>query len=100
MCPGVASTSPWSFEIRHYNSDDLLRQSEDGQRDVRAVTGTYLRKVNIRDVSEESWSSLFVVADEPIGDSCHFPDSGEWLVRSPKRRLIRSNSPEYYDGEE
>lgn len=43
---------------------------------------------------------LYVVADNPIGESCHYPDSGKWLVRSPKPRLIRSDALEYYDGEE
>jgi len=43
---------------------------------------------------------LYVVADNPIGESCHYPDSQKWLVRSPERRLIRSGSLDYYDGEE
>lgn len=43
---------------------------------------------------------LFVVADNPIGESCFYPDSKKWLVRSPERRLIRSDSIDYYDGEE
>ena len=43
---------------------------------------------------------VYVVADNPIGESCHYPDSDKWLVRSPERRLIRSGSLEYFDGEE
>jgi mannose-6-phosphate isomerase-like protein (cupin superfamily) len=43
---------------------------------------------------------LYVVADNPIGESCHFPDSNKWLVRSPARRLIRSGDLDYFDGEE
>ena len=43
---------------------------------------------------------LFVVADNPIGESCHYPDSNKWLVRSPERKLIRSEGLEYFDGEE
>lgn len=43
---------------------------------------------------------LYVVADNPIGESCHYPDSNKWLVRSPGRALIRSGSLDYYDGEE
>ena len=43
---------------------------------------------------------VMVIADNPIGESCHYPDSGKWLVRSPERRLIRSEELEYYDGEE
>lgn len=43
---------------------------------------------------------LYVVADNPIGESCYYPDSDKWLVRSPERRLIRSEKLDYYDGEE
>ena len=43
---------------------------------------------------------ICVVADNPIGESCHYPDSNKWIVRSPKRRLMRSEPLDYYDGEE
>ena len=43
---------------------------------------------------------LYVVADNPIGESCHYPDSQKWIVRSPERRLMRSEPLDYYDGEE
>jgi len=43
---------------------------------------------------------VYVVADNPIGESNYFPDSGKWIVRSPDRRIIRSASIEYYEGEE
>lgn len=43
---------------------------------------------------------LYVVADNPIGESCHFPDSRKWMVRSPERQIISSDPLEYYAGEE
>ena len=47
---------------------------------------------------------LYVVADNPIGESGYYPDSKKWLVRSPERKLLRptDSAPEtgYYDGEE
>ncbi|ODU23597.1 MAG: cupin [Verrucomicrobia bacterium SCN 57-15] len=43
---------------------------------------------------------FLVVADNPIGESAHYPDSNKWLVRSPERRVLRSERLEYYDGEE
>jgi uncharacterized cupin superfamily protein len=52
----------------------------------------------ISDAAEEM--VLYVVADNPIGESAYFPDSGKWLVRSPERKLIRSQAIDYYDGEE
>jgi uncharacterized cupin superfamily protein len=43
---------------------------------------------------------LYVVADNPTGESAHFPDSAKWVVRSPERRVIRSEALDYFDGEE
>jgi uncharacterized cupin superfamily protein len=52
----------------------------------------------INDSSEDL--ILYVVADNPIGESGYYPDSKKWLVRSPERRLIRSEALDYYEGEE
>ena len=45
---------------------------------------------------------LYVVADNPTGESYYYPDSKKWGVPIPERRLLRSdsNSLDYYDGEE
>jgi uncharacterized cupin superfamily protein len=43
---------------------------------------------------------VYVVADNPIGESNHFPDSGKYMVRSPERKLLRSHAADYYEGEE
>lgn len=43
---------------------------------------------------------LYVVADNPLGESGHYPDSDKWIVRSPERRIMRSDALDYYDGEE
>src|ERR1700756_2558382 len=43
---------------------------------------------------------MFLVADNPIGESSYYPDSKKWLVRSPERRLMRGEELDYYDGEE
>src|SRR5438034_10721840 len=43
---------------------------------------------------------LYVVADNPIGESFHYPDSNKWSVPFPERRNLRSEPLDYYDGEE
>jgi uncharacterized cupin superfamily protein len=43
---------------------------------------------------------IFIIADNPVGESAYYPDSKKWLVRSPERRLIRGEALDYYDGEE
>ncbi len=43
---------------------------------------------------------LYVVADNPIGESVYYPDSKKWGVRAPERRILRGEALDYYDGEE
>ncbi len=43
---------------------------------------------------------LYVVADNPIGESWYYPDSNKWGVQSPQRRSLRSEPLDYFDGEE
>jgi uncharacterized cupin superfamily protein len=43
---------------------------------------------------------MFIIADNPIGESAYYPDSKKWLVRSPERKLMRGESLDYFDGEE
>ena len=43
---------------------------------------------------------MYVVADNPVGEACYYPDSGKWSVPIPERRLVRSESLDYFDGEE
>ena len=43
---------------------------------------------------------VYVVADNPIGEACYYPDSNKWSVPLPEKRLIRSESLDYFDGEE
>ncbi len=43
---------------------------------------------------------LYVVADNPIGETHYYPDSGKWGVPIPERRVLRSEHLDYFDGEE
>jgi hypothetical protein len=43
---------------------------------------------------------VYVVADNPIGDTYYQPDSNKWGVPIPERRNVRSQPLDYFDGEE
>ncbi len=44
----------------------------------------------------------YVVADNPIGDSCYYPDSGKWAARKEgdEMVLLKGQETVYFDGEE
>jgi uncharacterized cupin superfamily protein len=43
---------------------------------------------------------ICVVADNPIGESCYYPDSKKWSVPLPERRIVQAEALDYYAGEE
>ena len=45
----------------------------------------------------------YVVADNPIGESAYYPDSGKWKVNkssSADRVVVKGKETDYFDGEE
>lgn len=44
----------------------------------------------------------FVVADNPRGDCCFYPDSGKWAVtvENLEEIIVKGKETDYYDGEE
>lgn len=43
---------------------------------------------------------LYVVADNPVGETYYYPDSNKWGVPIPSRRWMRAEELDYFDGEE
>lgn len=43
---------------------------------------------------------VYVVADNPIGESCYYPDSNKYAVESPQDAVLRHAPAKYYDDEE
>ena len=45
----------------------------------------------------------YVIADNPIGESCYYPESGKWKVNRTSqadRVVIKGQETDYFDGEE
>lgn len=43
----------------------------------------------------------YVIADNPIGDCCYYPDSNKWMVRiGSKSTVLKHEAATYFDGEE
>ena len=44
----------------------------------------------------------YVIADNPRGDTCYYPDSGKWVVikEGAEEAIARGTETDYYDGEE
>ncbi|HMJ05728.1 MAG TPA: cupin domain-containing protein [Chthoniobacterales bacterium] len=99
-CPFHSHAAQWEFY--HVISGRGSVRDKDGTTAIEAGDSFVFPPEQPHQLLNDSAEDLvlFVVADNPIGESCHYPDSGKWLVRSPQRTLIRSEAIEYYDGEE
>ncbi len=100
VCPYHSHSAQWEFY--HILSGSGRVRHKDGQTPVGVGDAFLFKPDEPHQLINGGVDDLvvYIVADNPLGESCHYPDSSKWLVRSPGRRLIRSESLEYLDGEE
>ncbi|MEZ5277407.1 MAG: cupin domain-containing protein [Opitutaceae bacterium] len=99
-CPYHSHSAQWEFY--HVVSGNGSVRHQDGETEVQPGDAFIFKPGEPHRITNTGGEDLvfMVLADNPIGESCHYPDSGKWLVRSPEGRLIRSENLDYYDGEE
>lgn len=90
------------FEFYHVISGSGKVRHQDGITNVVAGDAFLFKPGEPHQILNDGDVDLvfYVIADNPMGESCHYPDSGKWLVRSPANRLLRSEPIDYFDGEE
>jgi len=98
--PYHSHSAQWEFY--HVISGSGVVRHQEGTTAVREGDAFLFKPGEPHQISNDGDRDLvlYVVADNPVGESCHYPDSQKWAVRSPERRLIRSEGLDYYDGEE
>jgi len=99
-CPFHSHSAQWEF-YQVLSGKGTVRDRE-GMNPVEEGDAFLFEPGSPHQILNDSTGDLvlFIVADNPIGESCHYPDSGKWMVRSPERTLIRSEPLDYHDGEE
>jgi uncharacterized cupin superfamily protein len=90
------------WEFYYVLSGGGLVRHDDGEEPIVAGDAFLFKPGEAHQVRNTTTDDLMmlVVADNPIGESTHYPDSGKWVVRSPKRHVLRSAPLDYWDGEE
>ena len=98
--PYGSHSAQWEFY--HVISGSGVVRHKDGTTPIESGDAFIFKPGEPHQIINNSTQDLilYVVADNPIGDSAYFPDSNKWLVYSPERRVIRSDALDYYDGEE
>ncbi len=98
--PYHSHSAQWEFY--HVIAGKGLARHQDGTTPIEAGDAFIFEPGQPHQIMNTGTEDLvvYVVADNPVGESAHYPDSKKWLVRSPERRLLRSEGFDYYDGEE
>jgi uncharacterized cupin superfamily protein len=98
--PYHAHSAQWEFY--HVMSGKGVVRHKDGTSEIEAGDAFIFQPGEPHQISNDGAQDLvlYVVADNPIGESCYYPDSKKWFVLIPDRRLVRSEALDYYDGEE
>ena len=99
-CPYHSHGAQWEFY--HVISGKGTVRHSDGTTPIEAGDAFIFGPGQPHQLSNDASQDiiLYIVADNPIGESCYYPDSKKWLVRSPEPRYMRSEPLDYYAGEE
>lgn len=100
--PYVYHSHSAQWEFYHVISGNGIVRHESGTTPIETGDAFLFKPGEAHQLTNSGTQDLvlYVIADNPIGESCYYPDSQKWIVHSPERRLIRSEPLDYYDGEE
>jgi uncharacterized cupin superfamily protein len=99
-CPYHSHSAQWEFY--HVISGSGIVRHKEGTTPIETGDAFIFKPGEPHQITNDGAQDLvlYVVADNPIGESCHYPDSNKWSVPIPDHRLVRSDALDYYDGEE
>ena len=98
--PYHAHSAQWEFY--HVISGKGSVRHQDGRTSIETGDAFLFKPGEPHQITNDGTADLilYVVADNPFGEACYYPDSKKWSVPIPERRLLRSDPLSYYDGEE
>jgi uncharacterized cupin superfamily protein len=99
-CPFHSHAAQW--ELYYVLNGSASMRTESGAVIVEAGEVTVHQPGDAHQISNASATDdllFYVVADNPPADYWHYPDSGKWGLRAP-RKFFRITEADYWDGEE
>jgi uncharacterized cupin superfamily protein len=101
-CPYHAEGAQWELYLV-VSGRGRIRDAE-GVTEVGAGDSFLFKPGEAHQISaaEDEELVYYVIADNPICDSCYYPDSGKWAVRKEgdEMVIIKGAETHYLDGEE
>jgi uncharacterized cupin superfamily protein len=99
-CPFHAHTAQWEFF--HVISGSGIVRHKDGLTRIEKDDAFLFAPEEPHQLTNDGPENLvlYIVADNPIGEACYYPDSKKWSIEARSSRIVRSDPLDYYDGEE
>ena len=100
LCPYHSHGAQW--EYYQIISGKGIMRDKDGDHKIGSGDSVIFSPGEAHQIRNTGRDDLvyMVVADNPLSDSCYYPDSKKWLVSSPERQLIKSDPVDYFLDEE
>ncbi len=101
MCPLHSHSAQW--ELYLVISGRGIVRDDTGKQEVTAGDAFIFQPGEAHQISNPGDEDFkyYVIADNPIGDSCYYPDSKKWSVSGDEGRMIvKGQKTDYFDGEE
>jgi len=100
MCPYHTHSEQWEFY--HVIAGRGTVRHADGATEVVEGDAFLFKPGEPHQLTADASVDLvvYIVADNPLSESCYYPDSKKWLVQSPEKVVFRSTPIDYFDGEE
>lgn len=99
-CPYHSHSAQWEFY--HVISGSGIVRHKDGVTPIETGDAFLFKPNEPHQITNNGSHDLilYVVADNPLGESWYYPDSKKWGVTIPEHNFVRSSPLDYYDGEE
>ena len=101
FCPYHAESAQFEFYLVVSGHGSV--RDEAGTTDVGSGDALFFAPGEAHQITNPGPDELtyYVIADNPIGDSCYYPDSKKWAVsRPPDNIILKGAETTYFDGEE
>ena len=100
--PYVYHSHSAQWEFYHVTAGSGQVRHDDGTTPIETGDAFLFKPGEAHQIFNDGAADLvfYCIADNPLGESTHYPDSNKFSVRSPKRQNLRSENLDYWDGEE
>lgn len=102
LCPYHAEGAQWELYLVVSGRGKVRDAS--GTSDVSAGDAFLFKPGEAHQLSaaDDDEFVYYVIADNPVGDSCYYPDSGKWAARKEgdEMVIVKGAETDYFDGEE